>query len=162
MAGAVRAVRRLGVRYLTIHAAGGRAMLAAAQAEAGEEIQLLSVTLLTSIDAEEAARIGFGDPADVVRRLSDMTIEAGVRGFITSGAEVQELHRSYPDAVSRGAGHQARGEDGTQDQQRVATPTEAVRRGASLLVVGRPITKSADPGATAAVFVQEILEGEER
>lgn len=161
VSGAVRAARTLGIRYLTVHAAGGRTMLQAAQAEAGDAVQLLSVTLLTSIDAGEAGRIGLGAPADAVRRLADLTIEAGVHGFITSGAEVGSLHARFGEAVIGVPGIR-RGADGTQDQARVATPLQAVRDGASFLVVGRPITKASDPMAAAAEFVSEIREGEER
>lgn len=157
--GAVRAVRALGVRFLTVHAAGGSAMLRAAQEAAGEELQLLAVTLLTSIGAEEAERLGLGNPGDAVRRLAAVTWESGVQGFITSGHELAELRRTHPEAVIGVPGIR-RLEDTAGDQSRVTTPAQAVRLGASFLVVGRPITQARDPIAAARAFVREIEEGE--
>lgn len=159
VSGAVRAVRLPGVRYLTVHAAGGGAMLRAAREAAGEDLQLLAVTLLTSIDREEAERMGIGAPEAAVARLAAVAWEAGVRGFITSGEEVARVRRDYPDAVVGVPGIR-RSEDAAGDQSRVTTPLQAVRRGATFLVVGRPITQADAPVAAAEAIVQEIGEGE--
>lgn len=156
----VRAVRNLGVRYLTVHAAGGEAMLRAAQEEAGDVLRLLAVTLLTSIDQATALAIGWQEaPQEIVLRLARIAQDAGLRGYITSGEEAARLRALAPDA-SIGVPGVRRAQDASGDQRRVVTPAAARRAGADLIIVGRPITKAADPVAAAQAFVQEIGEGE--
>ncbi len=156
----VRAVRRLGVRYLTVHAAGGEAMLRAAQAEAGEELRLLAVTLLTSIDAQAARSIGWQElPQEIVLRLAGIAREAGLKGYITSGEEAALVRALAPDATI-GVPGVRRAQDASGDQKRVVTPAAALKAGADLIIVGRPITQAADPVAAARAFVAEIAEGE--
>jgi len=156
----VRAVRELGVRYLTVHAAGGEAMLRAAQEEAGEELRLLAVTLLTSIDGQTAQAIGWREtPQEIVLRLAKIARDAGLRGYITSGEEAARIRALAPDAAI-GVPGVRRTQDATGDQRRVVTPAAALRAGADLIIVGRPITQAQDPVAAARAFVEEIAQGE--
>ncbi len=156
----VRAVRRLGVRYLTVHAAGGEAMLRAAQTEAGDELRLLAVTLLTSIDVQAARSIGWQElPQEIVLRLAGIAREAGLKGYITSGEEAALVRALAPDATI-GVPGVRRAQDASGDQKRVVTPAAALKAGADLIIVGRPITQAADPVAAARAFVAEIAEGE--
>jgi orotidine-5'-phosphate decarboxylase len=155
----VAAVRGLGVRYLTVHAGGGEAMLRAAQAEAGADLRLLAVTLLTSIDAQAAQALGWHEtPQEIVLRLARIARDAGLKGYITSGAEASGLRALAPDAVI-GVPGVRRAQDAAGDQRRVVTPAAALRAGADLIIVGRPIIGAADPVAAARAFVQEIAEG---
>ena len=134
VAGAVRSASALGVRMMTVHAAGGPAMLAAARG-ALEGVtnppELLAVTVLTSMDQPQVNAIGLSrTPAEQVELLARMGLEAGIRGFVCSAD--------------------------TGDQKRIATPAEALRMGANYLVVGRPITQALDPAKVAAAILDEM------
>ena len=156
----VRAVRDLGVRYVNVHASGGAAMLRLAKEAAGDEVRLLAVTLLTSMDEPTAQAVGWqGTPKDIVLRLARIGQEAGVDGYVTSGEEAPELRRLFPGATLAVPGVR-RAADGLQDQRRVVTPAMARRAGADLIIVGRAITEAQDPVAAAGAFVEEIAEGE--
>ena len=157
---AVQSAATLGVRYLTVHAAGGKAMLeraARAAAAAPRPLTILAVTLLTSLDERdlEAMAIGEASSAYVVR-LARLAYAAGVRGFVASAAEVASIRAALPDAVIVTPGIRPSGAD-THDQKRVATPARAIADGADLLVVGRPIRDAADPLGAARGIVAEIL-----
>lgn len=155
----VKAVRELGARYVNVHAAGGTAMLQAAKEAAGDDVGVLAVTLLTSIDGETAQAIGWqGSPAQIVERLARIGQEGGVDGFVTSGEEAARLRALWPGAVLAVPGVR-RPADSLGDQRRVVTPDAAWRAGADLIIVGRPIARAADPVAAAQAFVQEIAEG---
>ena len=156
VAGAVRSLAPLGPSILTIHAAGGHAMIAAAREAAPAATRVVAVTVLTSLDADDLAAAGVaGDPAEQVARLAELTRSAGADGIVCSGAEVGAAHRAWRDGVFVVPGiRPAGGELG--DQKRVVTPREAVELGASVLVVGRPITRAADPRA-AALAIRETL-----
>jgi orotidine-5'-phosphate decarboxylase len=158
VASAVRSVARLGVQMLTVHAAGGPAMLAAAAEAAGETgPALLAVTVLTSMDEAQLAATGvLGSSAAQVETLARMAYANGVKGFVCSAVEVANLRSqlgSKPLLVIPGI----RPEGATSgDQKRVATPGAAIAAGASYLVVGRPITRAADPGAAARSILAEM------
>ncbi|MGB8260583.1 MAG: orotidine-5'-phosphate decarboxylase [Terracidiphilus sp.] len=162
VAGAVRSAARLGVKMLTVHAGGGPAMLRAAR-EALEGVEdapeLIAVTTLTSMDAEQAAAVGWGrSPAEQVELLARMGLEAGIRGFVCSPEEVNALRAlAGPEAVLVTPGIRPAGAY-AGDQKRVATPAEALRQGASYLVVGRPITQAADPAEAAEGILREMAE----
>lgn len=157
---AVQSAAALGVRYLTVHATGGRAMLeraANAAARAPSPLTLLAVTVLTSLGALDLAALGVvGTPEEHVVRLASLAMDAGVRGFVTSAQEVAALRAALGAAAFlvtpgiRPTGASA------GDQKRVATPSAALAAGADLLVVGRPIRDAADPLAAAAAITQEI------
>jgi orotidine-5'-phosphate decarboxylase len=160
VASAVRSAGRLGVSMLTLHAAGGPDMLAAAVQAAGEtdtRPALLAVTVLTSMDAAQLEATGVnGDATEQVEKLASMASACGVQGFVCSAAEVRSLRSrlgSEPLLVIPGIRPQGAAND---DQRRVATPAAAIAAGASYLVVGRPITQAADPGATARAILAEI------
>jgi orotidine-5'-phosphate decarboxylase len=160
VAGAVRSAAALGVHMMTIHAAGGPAMLAAARAalaDLPDPPQLLAVTLLTSIDQAQGNAIGLGrSPAQQVDLLARMGLEAGIRGFVCSPREVAALRALIgPDGVLAVPGIRPTGSE-TGDQKRIATPAEALRQGATYLVVGRPITKAPDPAEAAAAILDEM------
>jgi orotidine-5'-phosphate decarboxylase len=162
VAGAVRAVAPLGPRYLTVHAAGGPAMLrAAAEAAAksgGDRVRLLGVTILTSLDSVDLARVGFAEHAmaEHVASLAALARDCGLDGVICSPHETAALRRAMgPDFVLMVPGVRPAWSD-AGDQKRVMTPAEAMRAGASHLVIGRPITKAADPAEAARRIAQEL------
>jgi orotidine-5'-phosphate decarboxylase len=160
VAGAVRSAAALGVRMMTVHAAGGPAMLAAARG-ALEGIanppELLAVTVLTSMDQAQANAIGLGrSPAEQVELLARMGLAAGIRGFVCSPQEVARLRAlTGPEGVLVIPGIRPAGAE-TGDQKRIATPSEALRMGASYLVVGRPITQALNPAKAAAAILDEM------
>jgi len=160
--GAVRSVCRLGVQMLTVHAAGGPAMLAGAQEEAqasGSPPMLLAVTALTSLSDRDIQTLGVTGTAEQwVERLAALAQESGIPGIVASSKELPMLCRRFKDALQfvvpgiRPAGA------AVQDQSRTATPGQAIKDGASYIVVGRPILQSPDPAAAADAIVQEIRE----
>ena len=159
VAGAVRSVASLGAELLTVHAAGGPAMLEAA-AEAAASVpgapQLLAVTVLTSMDIRQLAAIGVDrSPAEQVLQLAATATEAGISGLVASPEEIAPLRRLYPAATLVIPGIRPAG-SAIGDQKRVATPAAALAAGASYLVVGRPITQASDPAAAAQAILDEI------
>ena len=162
VAAAVRSAGSLGAGLLTVHAAGGPAMLAAAQ-EAASGIedgpQLLAVTVLTSMDQAQLTAIGVsGAPQEQVILLGKLGLEAGIRGFVCSPQEAGALRAlTGVDGVLVTPGIRPAGAD-AGDQKRIATPTYALEQGASHLVVGRPITQAADPALAAEAILLEIAE----
>jgi len=162
VAGAVRSAAALGARMLTVHAAGGPAMLAAARSALeglSEPPQLLAVTVLTSMDEAQLRAAGVERaPAEQVGLLAKMGLEAGIRGFVCSPQEVAALRAlTGPEGVLVVPGIRPAGA-ASGDQRRIATPAEALRAGASYLVVGRPITQAPDPAEAAAAILKEIAE----
>jgi orotidine-5'-phosphate decarboxylase len=156
VAGAARSVAHLQPRYLTVHAGGGPAMVAAA-AEALPETLVTAVTVLTSLSADDLDRVGLaGPPQDAVRRLARLSVDAGARALVCSPQEVRIVREEVGAGVVlitpgvRPAGASL------DDQARVATPEQALADGADLLVVGRPITGASDPGAAAAALAAAL------
>ena len=158
VAGAARALAHLAPRYLTVHASGGPAMIAAA-AHALPDTLVAGVTVLTSLSADELALLGIdGSPQDVVRRWARIAVDAGARALVCSPQEVALVREAVgPDVVLITPGVRPAGSD-VNDQARVATPEQARADGADLLVIGRPITGADDP-ATAAAALREALAG---
>lgn len=158
VAGAVRSAAATGAELLTLHAAGGPAMLGAA-AEAAASLphppQLLAVTVLTSMDAPQLSAIGIAaPPGDQVRRLAAVAADAGIHGLVASAEEVAALRGLYPRATLVIPGIRPAGA-AIGDQKRVATPAAALAAGASFLVIGRPITQAPDPvQATEAILAE--------
>lgn len=149
VAKAVQSLRVLNPAILTVHAAGGRAMLEDAKAAAPEGAKVVAVTTLTSLDNEDLASIGIaGDASSQVLRLAALAREAGLDGVVCSGAEVAAVRKLWPKGFFVVPG--VRPSDGAAgDQKRVVTPRAAVDAGASIIVVGRPITQAADPDLAA-------------
>lgn len=162
VAGAVRSAATLGVRMLTLHAGGGPAMLAAAKdalAGASNPPELLAVTVLTSMDAGQLHATGVGRiPSSQVDLLARMGMEAGIRGFVCSPQEVAHLRElTGPEGVLVIPGIRPAG-SAVGDQKRIAGPAEALRSGASYLVVGRPITQAQHPAQAADAILKEMAE----
>jgi len=160
VAGAVRSAAGLGVHMMTVHAAGGPAMLAAArEALAGRDNppELLAVTVLTSMDAAQLNATGVeSSPAEQVERLARLALAAGFRGFVCSPIEIAGLRAiTGPEAILVIPGIRPAGTE-VGDQKRIARPAEALRTGASYLVVGRPITQAADPAKATEEIVREM------
>jgi orotidine-5'-phosphate decarboxylase len=126
---------------------------ARAAVEAAPDTKIVAVTVLTSLCDDDLDRIGLAGPvADAVRRLSVLAVEAGARGLVCSPREVAAVRAEVgPDITLITPGVRPAGSD-ANDQARVATPEDALRAGADLLVIGRPITDAADPGAAAAAI----------
>ena len=145
VAKAVAALTPLEPAVLTVHAAGGRAMLEAAKAAAAINTKVVAVTVLTSLDGEDLQSIGVaGDPREQVRRLAELARSSGLDGIVCSGAEVEVARETWPDGFFVVPGIRPSG-SGSGDQKRVMTPREALDAGASILVIGRPITGEQDP-----------------
>lgn len=149
VAKAVQALSPLEPAILTVHASGGRAMLEDAKAAAPHGTKVVAVTMLTSLDARDLAATGVtGDAHEQVVRLTDLACEAGVDGIVCSGAEVAAAKAHWPRGFFVVPGvRPVNGAAG--DQKRVVTPRAAIDAGASILVVGRPITQADDPDAAA-------------
>ena len=158
VASAVREAAQLGVSMLTVHGSGGAKMLRAAVEAAGpKSLQILGVTVLTSMDESELQQTGVsGNLVDQVLRLASTALDAGCAGVVSSAREVRDLRAKLghnflivnPGVRPAGADH--------ADQARVVTPSEAIQGGATHIVVGRPITAAKDPAAAARAIQQEI------
>jgi orotidine-5'-phosphate decarboxylase len=160
--GAVRSACRLGIHMLTLHASGGETMLSTAIQEAQSSAappMLLAVTALTSLSEEALRKIGVpGTVEHWVETLADVAYISGIRGIVASSKELPALRRRFQDTMRyvipgiRPAGA------ALQDQSRTATPAEAIRAGASYIVVGRPILQAANPAEAADAIVREMTE----
>jgi orotidine-5'-phosphate decarboxylase len=149
VAKAVQALHVLEPAVLTVHAAGGRAMLEDAKAAAGVKTKVVAVTVLTSLDDADLGDIGVGGKAqDQVRRLADLAQEAGLDGIVCSGEEVAAARKAWSGGYFVVPGVRPAG-GALGDQKRAVTPREALDRGASMLVIGRPITQAQDPDLAA-------------
>ena len=159
VAGAVRSATQAGASLLTIHALGGAAMMnaAAEAASAPGSPRLLAVTVLTSMDANQLAGIGItASPADQVLRLAKLAQASGIDGMVCSPEEVDLLRKETgPDTLLVIPGIRPAG-SAVEDQKRIATPAQAITHGASLLVVGRPITRAHNPAEAARSILHEI------
>jgi orotidine-5'-phosphate decarboxylase len=145
VAKAVAALAPLNPAILTVHAAGGQAMLAAARAAAPSSTRLVAVTVLTSLDETDLALAGIpSTPSDQVVRLAMLARDSGVDGIVCSGAEVAKVRGLWPQSLIVVPGVRPEGA-ALADQKRVVTPRQAIEWGASILVIGRPITGAPDP-----------------
>jgi orotidine-5'-phosphate decarboxylase len=152
VAGAARAVAKLRPDIITVHAAGGPEVIRAA-VQAAPDTVIAGVTVLTSLGAEDLESIGMRGPVpDAVRRLSALAVSAGARALVCSPREVAAVRSEVGGDIKLiTPGIRPAGTD-RNDQARIATPEEAMRAGADLLVIGRPITGAPDPGAAAAAI----------
>ena len=158
---AVASACGLGVRYLTLHACGGPRMLEGAARRVEKEkssLTLLAVTVLTSLDDADLRAVGVNEgPGAQALRLAKLAVSAGVKGLVSSAAEVRQLREVLgPEIVLVTPGIRPADSAGGDDQKRVGTPTSAIRDGSSVLVVGRPIRDAADPAAAARRILDEI------
>lgn len=156
VAKAVQALAPLDPAILTVHAAGGRAMLEEAKAAAPAATKVVAVTMLTSLDDYDLADTGVaGSAHDHVVRLAELAQRAGVDGIVCSGAEVAAAKAHWPGGFFVVPG--VRPANGVlADQKRVTTPREAADAGASILVVGRPITEAEDPDTAARAITATL------
>jgi len=150
---AVQALNGLAPAILTIHASGGRAMMEDAKAAAGLNTKVVAVTVLTSLDDHDLSRVGVSDdPHSQVERLAGLAREAGLDGIVCSGREVKAAHKAWKDGFFVVPG--LRLKDGKAgDQKRTVTPRQARDDGASVLVIGRPITTADVPDNAARAIV---------
>jgi orotidine-5'-phosphate decarboxylase len=161
-----RAVARasaLGARFLTVHASGGPTMLARAVERAraeGRELEIVAVTVLTSLDDRDLAAMGFsGDVGTNVENLARMAWAQGVRSFVCSPHEAARLRKALgAEATLITPGVRASGAGSPDDQKRTMSAGDAVRQGASWVVVGRPIRDAADPLSAARALEREVDE----
>ncbi len=145
VAGAMQAIHVLEPAIVTVHASGGRAMLEDAKAAAGEGTKVVAVTMLTSLDERDLAKQGIGGtPHDHVMRLTELAHSAGLDGIVCSGQEVGAAHRQWKDGFFVVPGLRPAGGN-AGDQKRTVTPRQARDDGASVLVIGRPISRADDP-----------------
>ncbi len=159
---------RHGARMMTIHASGGKAMMARAAETAGEEAAkrgtarpiLLGVTILTSLQNDDLASVGMTpDTAGQVLRLAALAKASGLSGVVCSAKEIEIVRKEVgPDFLIVTPGIRPAGAD-VQDQKRVMTPSLAVAKGSDYLVIGRPITQAASPADAFAAIVRELETG---
>lgn len=142
---AVRALAHLQPAILTVHAGGGKAMMAAAKGAAPPGTKIVGVTVLTSLDQADLSSVGVeSSPASQVERLAALSREAGLDGIVCSGAEIAAVRAEWPEGFFVVPGVRPAGFD-AGDQKRIVTPAQAVADGASVIVVGRPITQAINP-----------------
>ena len=150
VAKAVQALRPLEPAILTVHASGGRAMMEDAKAAAPLGTKVVAVTMLTSLDGSDLTSIGLAaDPHEQVMRLTELARAAGVDGIVCSGEEVAAAKRVWKDGFFVVPGVRPANGSAIGDQKRVVTPRAALDAGASILVVGRPITQAEHPDQAA-------------
>ena len=156
MRGAIRSARELGVRFLTVHAGSGTEHLKACVEEAGDALGILAVTVLTSQDAEACTQAGHTrSPAELVQMRAACAVNAGCAGIVCSGAELAGVVRVAPDLFRVTPGIRPPGAD-VGDQKRVMTPQNALRDGATHLVIGRPIMQAPNRAAAAAAILADM------
>lgn len=159
---ACRQAASLGVELLTVHCLGGRTMLQAARRGVGESAnrpRVLGVTLLTSLDINDIREVGIGGTIEErVSALATLARESGLDGVVCAPTEANALRTALgTDFLLITPGIRPAG-GALGDQRRVLTPVDALREGASLLVIGRPITQASDPAMTLAAIEREIAQ----
>ena len=156
VAKAMQALRPLEPAIVTCHAGGGRAMMEDAKAAAPAATKVVGVTVLTSLDEADLAVTGVkGDSHAQVERLTGLAREAGLDGVVCSGREVAAAKRIWPDGFFVVPGLRP-AEAGAGDQKRVITPRQALDNGASILVIGRPISQAEDPDQAARAIAATL------
>ena len=149
VAGAMQAIHVLEPAIVTVHASGGRAMMEDAKAAAARGTRVVAVTMLTSLDERDLRRTGVdGNAHDQVMRLAELAQAAGLDGIVCSGHEVGGVRKQWKDGFFVVPGLRLNG-SANGDQKRVVTPRQARDDGASVLVVGRPISRADEPLAVA-------------
>jgi orotidine-5'-phosphate decarboxylase len=157
VARAVEGAAALGVRFLTVHASGGSAMLARAQASAGAT-ELLAVTVLTSLDDHDLQSVGVTHPVgEQVLRLGTLATQAGVPGLVCAPSDAPRLRAHLGPAVRLVTPGIRPAFASAGDQKRVATPAAALAAGADLLVIGRPLRDAPSPADAARALLDEVL-----
>ena len=158
---AVARIAELGVRFATVHCGESPQMLEAAADAAGNRVDLLGVTVLTSVSTDDIRSAGFNDDicADMTRlvlKRAEMAKAAGCAGIVCSGREVSMIKQNFPDFIAVTPGIRPSWQNADDDQARVTTPAAAVRNGSDYLVIGRPIRDADDPREAANRIAAEI------
>ena len=156
VAGAIRSITsHVRPAYLNLHAAGGLKMMRTAKEACPSETKLLAVTILTSLDEQSLQEVGYQENlSERVLQMAKLTKQAGLDGVVCSSHEIEAIRAACgEDFILMVPGIRPAGSD-AGDQKRIMTPREAMDKGATHLVIGRPITQSDDPKKSA----QEILE----
>ena len=155
VAAACRAAREMGVWMCTVHASGGPAMLEAARDAARDELHVVAVTVLTSLDDEDLDAVGQRSAGEQVSRLANLARQAGLSGIVCSAREAKQIRAECgPDfwIVTPGI----RPGTTTDDQKRTVTPKAAVQAGANHLVIGRPVVQADDPPSAIRAILEEL------
>lgn len=159
--GAIAAIAATGARYTTVHASGGPDMVKAAVAAAGDDLTVLAVTVLTSLDDTVLGHVGMqGTVRDAVLRLADLALDVGAEGLVCSPLEVGALRERFGARSAGGPllvvpGIRPAGAD-AGDQRRTLDPAETMQAGADVLVIGRPITGAPDPATAARSILESV------
>ena len=149
-------IAQSGVAFLTVHAMDRKTIAAAVRGRGDTKLKLLGVTVLTNLSRADLAEHGIDEgPLAVVQRRAMMARDGGFDGIIASGQEARALRERLRQILIVTPGIRPAGAD-MQDQTRVVTPSAAIKAGADYLVVGRPITRAADPRAVADAIVDEM------
>ncbi len=153
---AVESIADRGIAFFTVHASGGSEMIRAAKEAAGDA-RVLAVTVLTSLNSDDAAQIGFSQPLEKqVLRLARLAWDSGADGIVCSPLEVSKLRGALDDdCILVTPGIRPAG-SASDDQARIATPAEAARSGADYIVVGRPIVRAEDRIAAVDSILSEL------
>jgi orotidine-5'-phosphate decarboxylase len=155
VAGAARAAAAHGASMLTVHASGGSAMVTAA-ADAAPDLDILAVTVLTSLDDAELSALGVGDAERLVPRLAKRAVESGAAGIVCAGHDVVTVREAVGGDVTLVVPGVRPEGAAMHDQARVVTPRAAVEAGADLLVIGRAVTAAGDPAAAVRDIRRQI------
>jgi orotidine-5'-phosphate decarboxylase len=158
VANAVRVLsHRFKPAFLNVHASGGFEMMRAAREACHPDTKLLAVTVLTSMQDEDLEKIGQKIPVShQVKRLATLAAEAGLNGVVCSAHEIDLLRHDYADDFVLMVPGIRPAETSHDDQKRVTTPAEALKKGATHLVIGRPITESPDPAKAAESILKTL------
>ena len=153
---ATAAIAKTGAQFLTVHATDRKTLDAAVRGRGDSAMKLLGVTVLTNLDRADLAQQGIDmPPLALVQERARLAQDAGFDGIVASGKEAAALHERLRDFLIFTPGIRPAGAD-ANDQTRIVTPGDAIASGATYLVVGRPITRAADPRAAAAAIAEEI------
>jgi orotidine-5'-phosphate decarboxylase len=157
---AIAVAAKSGATFLTVHGVG-QVMRSAIEGRADSPMRLLAVTVLTSFDQQDVRELGYDCAlADLVRQRADLALKTGIDGLVASPLEARTIRaQAGPHAILVTPGVRTRGA-ATGDQKRVATPGEAVRDGANYVVIGREVSRAADPRAALAVIHQDCAAAE--
>lgn len=153
---ATAAIARTGAHFLTVHATDRKTLDAAVRGRGDSGLKLLGVTVLTNLDRSDLSQQGIEmPPLALVQERARLSQDTGFDGIVASGKEAAALRERLRNFLIVTPGIRQAGTD-VQDQTRVVTPSDAVEAGADYLVIGRPITRAADPRAAAEAIAQEI------
>jgi orotidine-5'-phosphate decarboxylase len=155
----IKVISELGVDWVTVHTLSGRSALESVVKSASNNLKIIAVTILTSLDRADLMELGFyselaRDIKELVFKLAQIAYKTGCDGIVCSAKEVEKIKEAFPELKTIVPG--IRWEKGKDDQLRIATPYEAVLAGADYLVIGRPIRESSSPEEVCQKIAEEI------